>query len=204
MTRQNFKPPRGVWLESDKQKVQIGGAGGAGGGQFANERQGFGVIALAAGCGAMGGGKQGGAQIGDEQCRLAEGGELLQAGHDAGARKKWGSGVRRGGGVPVEEAVLRVIGEALGEELSGGRVERVIKGCGKFRVLGGLGFEFSEAEGDGGLDLLGEVEISAGDVREQLVDEVQATEVVAGPPHFSGWSRLLISSTNSVTSRNSL
>ena len=129
---------------------------------------------------------------------------MLQAGHDAGARKKRCSGVRGGGGIPVEKAVLGEIREASSEEGGRGGVEGVVKGRGKFGVRGGLGFEFAETEGDGGLDLLGEVEVAAGDVREELVNEVQATEVVAGALHFCGLSRLLISSTNSVTSRNSL
>ena len=110
----------------------------------------------------------------------------------------------RGGGVPVKKTVFREIAEEFREQPGGGGVEGRIEGRGEFRMLGGLRFEFAEAEGDRGLDLLGEVEVAAGDGREELVDEVQATQVVAGALHFGGLPRLLTSSTNSATSRNSL
>jgi len=91
---------------------------------------------------------------------------------------------------------------------------------GELGVLGGLGLEFAEAERDRGLDLLREVEVVAGDVREERVDEVQAAQVVAkrcqrwagdvalgalrGAMRPASLSERLTSSTNSATSRNSL
>ena len=64
-------------------------------------------------------------------------------------------------------------------------------------------FNLGQARRDGRLDLLGQIEVVTGQVGEEGVDEMQPAEVFE-LRHFFGFPRLLISSMNSDTSRNSL
>src|SRR5690606_33138240 len=63
---------------------------------------------------------------------------------------------------------------------------------GELGVGAGLLGELGQAEGDGFFDLLREVEVVAGDVGEERIDEVQAAQFVAGGGggHGSARSRL--------------
>lgn len=163
-----------------KQQLQVGAADGAGGGEGADEGEGFFVIALPPRGGAAGGRDERGAKIRDEERGLAEGREFFQPGHDLGAREEGSGGGEGERGVPVVKAVARKVGEEFREEIGGGGVERGVVGGGEFGVRGGLRFEFGEAERDRGLDLIGEVKVVPGDVREEGVDKMQAAQVVAG------------------------
>ena len=69
---------------------------------------------------------------------------------------------------------------------------------------GRLRLELGEAERDRRLDLLREEQVLPGHVGEERVDEMQATQLVADPSSFLRFSRALISLMNSETSRNSL
>src|SRR5688572_48587 len=143
------------------------------------------------------------AEIGDEQGRLGERRELLQALHQPGAREE-----RRGarvafGCVPVEEAVLRLRGaQALEKRGGGGDESRVLR----FAFLG-----FAKAGRDGIVDLLRQIQILPGERGEKGVEEVKPAQL-RGARHFlalgvtsrASGARLLISLTNSDTSRNSL
>jgi hypothetical protein len=79
----------------------------------------------------------------------------------------------------MEETVGGPVREKLREEAGGGGIERGVVARGIFGVLPRLRLEFGETEGDGRLDLLREVQIVAGDLREERVDEMQATQIVA-------------------------
>lgn len=76
------------------------------------------------------------------------------------------------------------------EEVGGGGVERGVEGGGELGVRGGLGLELGEAEGDRAFDLVREVEVVAGDVREEGVDEMQTAQVVAGGGASRGTAEL--------------
>ena len=116
-----------------------------------------------------------------------------------------------GPGVPVEETVARLAGAEAFEEPGGGgdkgRVggfDRLTTGRAAFRGL-------AEGGGDGVVDLLRQIEILPGERGEQRVEEVKPAQL-GGARHFLGFgvvpwvpgARLLISWTNSETSRNSL
>ena len=137
------------------------------------------------------------------------GGEALESGHEFGAGEERSRRRERAEGVPIVEAVAGLSGEETFEETRGGGVEGDVVFGGELGVFAGLVFELGEAERDGFFDLLRQVEVVAGDVREERVDEVQATEVVAGGGGHQSLaagflSRALISCMNSETSRNSL
>lgn len=74
---------------SQKQQLQIGAAGGARGGELADESERFFIVAFSAGSSAAVRRNERGTQIGDEQRGLAIGGEFFQAGHDFGAGEEW-------------------------------------------------------------------------------------------------------------------
>src|SRR4051812_43267196 len=103
----------------------------------------------------------------------------------------------------MEETVAGLRLAKAGEELGrGGHKGRVTR-----RAL----FRFREAAGDRGVDLLGEVEVLPGERGKQRVQEVEPAQL-GGARHFLLFdvsegrrgARLVISSTNSETSRNSL
>ena len=163
-----------------EQELQSGAADGAGGGESADEAEGFFVVALAAGRRAAVGRDQGGAEVGDEECGLAVGREVFQARHDFGPGEERGRGGERERGVPMEKTMAGEAREEFREEVGGGGVEGGVEGGGELGVRGGLGLELGETKGDRAFDLFREVEVVAGDVREEGVDEMQAAQVVAG------------------------
>jgi len=78
----------------------------------------------------------------------------------------------------MEEAVAREVREGAGEKFGGGGVEGGVVFGGELGMRGGLRGEIGQAERDRLLDLSREVEIVAGDVREERVDEMQPAQVV--------------------------
>ena len=186
-TRAVFLPciPCVPWA-SQKQQLQIRAADGAGGGERTDEGERLLVVALAACCRAARGRNQCGAEICHEQRRLAVGREVFQARHDLGSGEERGRGGEGERGVPMVKPETREAREKFREQVGGGGVEGGVVGCGEFGMLGYLGFKFSEAEGDRALDLVREIEVVAGDVREEGVDEMEAAQVVAG----GGWHEL--------------
>ena len=172
------KPP--VKPNLQKQQLQAGVAGGAGGGEVADERERIFVGLDAAGRGASFGREQRGPKIGDEQCGLAVAGELLKPGHDFTAGEEWRCGLQRVCRIPVVEAVAGLFTEEFPEQFCRSVGERGIVLRDGFRIGGGLLFEFRQAERNRGLDLLREIEIVAGDMREQRVDEMEASQLIAG------------------------
>ena len=143
------------------------------------------------------------AQICDEQRGLGINRELPQSLHHARAGEK-GRGTRIvGAGVPVKKTMLRLVcAEFLKKSGDGGDKRRI----GRFAIHG-----ITQAGADGFVDLLGEIEILARERGKKRVEKVEATQL-GRARHFldlgvsggSPGSRLLISSTNSDTSRNSL
>ena len=134
-------------------------------------------------------------QIGHEQGRFAIAREPFEAGQHAVTGEEGRAGGGGGGGIPVEETVVLPALAQPFEQLAGGGGERGLGGRAGFRV--------GEARRDGRQDLLREIEVVPRESREKGVDEMQPAKVFA-TGHFLGFPRLLISSMNSETSRNSL
>ena len=109
------------------------------------------------------------------------------------------------GGVPVKKSIAAPAQAEFLEQAAGGGIEGGIELGRELRMLARLVLEFRQAESDARLDLVGEVQVVARDVGKQRIDEMQPPQLVgAGHPLGVFLDRALISSTNSVTSRNSL
>ncbi len=129
--------------------MELRSADGAGGGEGADEVEGLAIVALAARSGAVVGRDEGGAEVGDEEGGFAESGKLAKPRHDFGASEERGGGGESEGGIPMEEAVARMVNKKFGEQSGGGGVKG---GVGGFRLRwlsGDLVLEINQAEGDG-------------------------------------------------------
>lgn len=165
---------------SEKQQAEVGVGAGAGGGEVADVGEGVLVFAAAAGGFALFGREQGGAEVGDEQGGLGVRCEAFESGHEFGAGEERGGRGEGAQGVPMKEAVAGLAGEKLFEEAGGGGGEGGVVAGGKLGVFAGLLLKLGEAEGDGFLNLAREVKVVSGETGEEGVDEVEATQVVAG------------------------
>ena len=143
------------------------------------------------------------AQVGDEECGLGIGGKAFETRHDPGPGEERRSGVVIGAGVPVEETVTRLAGAETVEEFGGGGD--------KSRVVGLALHGLANGGGDGLVDLLRQIEVMPGEWGEERVEKMEPAQL-GGSRHFlcfgvapsAPGARLLISWTNSETSRNSL
>ena len=143
-----------------------------------NELDGFVVVAAALRRCTMGGWNDRGSQIGDEQGRFAIRREVLEARHDFSSRKKRRGGGQRQSSIPMKKSVTRKMGKLTGEEFRCCCIERSVEFRGELGMLFAMGLKFSEAERDRFLDLLGKVKVVARHLREERVDEMEASEVV--------------------------
>src|SRR5664280_627422 len=178
-----------------KQEIQTRAAAAAGGGQVLDQRERLIVFALTPGRPPSVWRAVRRPQIGHEQGRFVEPRELLEAGQHVFAGEKRGGVGGRSGSVPVKEPRILTSPQQPFEQPAGGGGEGGIRRRTRFRLR--------ETRGDCRLDLLGEIEVVPGEAGKERVDEMEPAQVVAAD-HFFGFPRLLISSMNSETSRNSL